>query len=164
MEYSRSILHIDDDPQITRIVAARLTRRGYEVKSINDPTQAMHELICDRWRVVLLDIDMPGMNGLHLLREIKAYDGSIQVIIVTGIVSLSTILQSLRWGAEACFFKPIVHLDPLLDAVDMAYRKIERWWNAIEDLSQRKRTETKPLGEKSLPLAIHQRLTEHVPN
>lgn len=144
---ARAVLHIDDDPQVTRMVAKRLSEHGYEVTSLNDPHKAMKELMQNQWRVVLLDIDMPGVNGLNLLREIKAYDGGIQVIMLTGVVTLSTLLQSFRWGAEACFFKPLGDIRPLLGSLDDTFRKINRWWAALEELSQRRRQEHQAMQE-----------------
>jgi DNA-binding NtrC family response regulator len=134
----KAILHIDDDPQVTRLVAARLRSHGYQVTSLNEPRTALRELMQNQWRVVLLDIDMPGISGLDLLREIKAYDGGIQVIMLTGVVSMNALLQSFRCGAEACLFKPFSDDRPLLDALEDVFRKIDRWWAALEELSQRR--------------------------
>ncbi len=142
MNNERRILHVDDDPQMTRMIAARLQPQGYEVVSLNDPTEAIQSLLHNQYRVVLLDIDMPGVNGLDLLREIKAYDGGIQVIMLTGIVTLTTVLQSLRLGAEACFFKPLTETEPLLDSLAACFRKIDHWWASLEELSQRRHTGT----------------------
>ena len=147
MSTERAVLHIDDDPQVTRLVSERLSAHGYEVTSLNDPNKALRELMQNQWRVVLLDIDMPGVNGLDLLREIKAYDGGIQVIMLTGMVTLSTLLQSFRWGAEACLFKPLGDLTPLLEAMEDTFRKINRWWVALEELSQRRREEQQSITE-----------------
>ncbi len=138
MDSERAVLHIDDDPQVTRLVAARLRRHGYEVTSLTDPRGALRELMQNQWRVVLLDIDMPGVNGLDLLREIKAYDGGVQVIMLTGVVSMNTLLQSFRLGAEACLFKPLTDDRPLLDALADTFRKIDRWWETLEELSRRR--------------------------
>jgi len=142
MRGDRSILHIDDDPQVTRIVAERLQLHGYQVTSLNDPYQAIATLSQMRFRVVLLDIDMPQLNGLDLLHEIKRYDGGIQVIMLTGMVTLTAVLESFRSGAEACFFKPLVSLDPLLEALGDTFRKIDRWWGTLADLSERRRDRT----------------------
>lgn len=138
MNPQKAILHIDDDPQVTRVVAARLHTHGYEVISLNDSRGALRELMQNQWRVVLLDIDMPGVNGLDLLREIKAYDGGIQVIMLTGVVSMNTLLQSFRFGAEACLFKPLADERPLLEVLKDTFRKIDRWWDTLEELSQRR--------------------------
>ncbi len=138
MNPQKAVLHIDDDPQVTRLVAARLKSHGYEVISLNDSRGALRELMQNQWRVVLLDIDMPGVNGLDLLREIKAYDGGVQVIMLTGVVSMNTLLQSFRFGAEACLFKPLADERPLLDTLEDTFRKIDRWWDTLEELSQRR--------------------------
>jgi DNA-binding NtrC family response regulator len=137
----RSILHVDDDPNITSLLARRLTSRGYTVDSLNDPRQCISRLIGNRHRVVLLDVDMPGQDGLSLLKEIKSHDGGIQVIMLTGLVTMSSALQSLRWGAEACFFKPLPDIDPLVMALEDAFRKLDRWWQTLDDLSHRRRHE-----------------------
>lgn len=139
MRYQQTILHVDDDPQITRIVAERLKNEGYEVTSINDPRRAMEEFLRSHQRLVLLDIDMPHVSGLDLLREIKASHGGTQVIMLTGLVTMQTVLQSFRWGAEFCVFKPIVHAGPLLEAIERTFWKIDQWWKALEHLSEEKR-------------------------
>jgi len=143
---TRSILHVDDDPQITRLIDEQLRARGYQVTSLNDPTEAMKELIAAQHRIILLDIDMPNLNGLELLRDIKAHDGGVQVVMLTGLVTLGTVLQSLRWGAEACFFKPMTNLDSLVEAIEDIFRKNERWWMALDDLAHRKRGECVPVS------------------
>lgn len=148
MNSERSVLHVDDDQQVTRVVAERLAVHGYQVTWLNDPARAVKELMQNQWRVVLLDIDMPGINGLDLLREIKAYDGGIQVIMLTGVVTLSSILQSFRWGAEACLFKPLETIEPLLEALEDTFRKIDRWSATLEELSRRRRAEHRATAEQ----------------
>ncbi len=140
----RKILHIDDDEQLTRLVDQRLTREGYTVKALHDPTLALEELAGNEHHAVLLDIDMPHINGLELLREIKRQDGGLQVIMLTSFVGVGTILQSMRWGAEACFFKPLTNFDPLLDAMEMIFRKRDRWWLSLAELAQHRRVESSP--------------------
>jgi CheY-like chemotaxis protein len=139
----RQIMHIDDDPQFTTLMAEMLKSRGFQVTSLHDPGAAIQQLPRFRERVVLLDIDMPKMNGLELLQEIKAFDGGIQVIMLTGLVTMTTVLQSLRMGAEACFFKPIDDIEPLVQSLSDCFRKIDRWWITLNELLLR-RKEVKP--------------------
>jgi len=146
----REILHIDDDPQMTRLVAERLQPYGYQVVSLNDPGEAINELIYKNRRVVLLDIDMPGMNGLEVLQEIKKYDGGVQVIMLTGLVTVSSVLESFRLGAEAIFFKPLEDFEELHQTLERTFQKIDHWWDALHDLSRRKR------GERVGPVEQHQ--------
>ena len=138
---NRTILHVDDDPGLLRIVAAQLEKKGYEVVSLAEPEKTLDVLHSSGATLVLLDIDMPGIDGLDLLKQVKQDDGGLQVIMLTGLVSMSTALRSLRWGAEACLFKPIEDWEPLLTAVEAAFDKIDRWWHCLEELRQRKTTE-----------------------
>ncbi len=129
----RKIIHVDDDPAILRIVASVLAKRGYNVISVSDPNQAIEKLKETSARLVILDIDMPDKSGLSLLEEIKAIDGSIQVIMLTGLVSMATILRVTQLGAEECQFKPIADFDELGNAADRAYEKMLRWWRTFRE-------------------------------
>lgn len=136
MSYKKALLHVDDDPQFTRLVACRLSKLGYEVASLNDPLQTVQVLNESHHRLVLLDIDMPKLSGLDLLKQIKTEIGGTQVIMLTSLVSLQTLLQSYRWGAEFCVFKPIENMQPLVDAIETVFRKIDHWWAALERLGK----------------------------
>lgn len=146
MHCNREILHVDDDPQITRLVAAQLAPYGYHVEPLGDSTRVIDELVHGKQRVVLLDIDMPDVNGLEVLHRIKEYDAGIQVIMLSGMVTLSDALQALRGGAEACFFKPVEEIEPLVEAIEGAFRKIDHWWEALRDLTRRKSERTQPVA------------------
>ena len=149
MSYKHTILHVDDDPQLLRVIGKRLENLGYDVTSISDPTQVMHEIVVSHQRLVLLDIEMPQANGMDILKEIKHNDGSTQVIILAGIVDMQTVLQSFRWGAEFCFFKPIVDLDPLAKAIEKTFWKIDQWWNTVEELTKQRRLVKMASGVKN---------------
>ena len=138
---TRQILHVDDDPLFTAMVAKRLEAYGYQTTPMHDPHRAIRELPRLQERVMLLDIDMPGVNGLELLKEVKALDHGILVVMLTGLTSMTTVLQSLRLGAEACFFKPVTDYDPLADALGDCFRKIDRWWAVLDDLAARRKAE-----------------------
>ena len=152
---SRTILHVDDDPDFTRLLSHVLERRGFEVVSLNDPRQVLGELIRHGYRVVILDIDMPGIDGIDLLRRIKEYDGGIQVIMVTGLVTMGTAMAAFRRGAEACFFKPIEDFAPLVQSLESTFHKIEHWWNALHMLTrQRRQAEITAPPAESTPVAV----------
>ncbi len=139
MTVPRRILHVDDDPAITTLVAEYLKDYGYESVAMHNPCEVIRQLPRFQERVVLLDIDMPRVSGLDLLREIKEFDGGIQVVMLTGLVTMTTVLQSLRLGAEACFFKPVTQIEPLVDALGDCFRKLDRWWAALDELSRRRK-------------------------
>jgi hypothetical protein len=62
--------------------------------------------------------------------------------MLTSLVTMTTVLQSLRWGAEACFFKPLLDVNPLVEALYDCFRKIDRWWITLEELSRQRKAET----------------------
>lgn len=139
--HQKQVLHVDDADDFLKITNHRLTKEGYQVTSMARPEHALKHLLNSNCRVCILDIDMPRVTGLQLLQEIKAYDGGIQVIMMTGLVSQMTVLESLRGGAEACFFKPMPDFTPLLDALDATFVKVERWWRCLHELKNRRDSE-----------------------
>ncbi len=142
IELDRRVLLVDDDPAILAILSKALSKRGYTPFSITDPDLVLPHLAQFSTRIVILDIDMPKQDGLSLLRGIKKFDGSIQVIMLTGLASMGTILRATKLGAEECFFKPIEHLDEVVDGVDRAYSKILRWWGVLREWRARREVNT----------------------
>jgi DNA-binding NtrC family response regulator len=145
---NREILHVDDDPQFTRLVRARLKSYGIQTCPLNDARECLDRVTYDSYRIVLLDIDMPYSDGLQLLSEIKQHDGGIQVLMLTGLVTMSSALQSFRLGAEACLFKPMEDFSPLVEAIHRATHKSEAWWTTLEHLAEKLQA-----GANPLPLA-----------
>jgi DNA-binding NtrC family response regulator len=144
----RTVLHVDDDRLIRELVAHRLTADGYKVISLDNPREAISTLLAHDCRVVILDVEMPELNGLELLSQIKAHDGGVQVIMLTGLVSMSSVLESLRRGAEACLFKPIENFDELQRALAATFVKLDAWWSTLADLSRRKQQENLPVRQR----------------
>jgi DNA-binding NtrC family response regulator len=115
------------------LVSRHLEKDGFKVISLSDPTRALAELNRCGARVVLLDIDMPQIDGLTLLREIKRRDAGILVTMCTGMVSISTVLMSTSLGAEGLIFKPIRDLQKVTDAMELSFTKISRWWDTLAE-------------------------------
>ncbi len=137
----RVILHVDDDRLMTEIMRERLEPYGYRVIPINDPSNIVEVLMRNNCRVVLLDVQMPQVNGLEVLSQIKQYDGGVLVIMLTGLVSMTSVLESMRRGAEACLFKPLNDVQPLVKSLEAAFQKIDYWWDTLQDLTRRRRDE-----------------------
>lgn len=140
MTPNRTILHVDDDPSMLRFVATKLANYDYDVVSLNEPALVSDKLLETGARVVLLDVNMGPESGLKLLQAIKNHDGGTQVIMLTGLVSMSTVLHTMRLGAEACIFKPITDVEQLLESIEAAFRKVDRWWQTLSELSDRQLT------------------------
>lgn len=158
MNMPRRILHVDDDPQITTLVAVRLEQRGYRSTALNDACQVIQQLRNFHERVLILDVDMPQIDGLDLLKQIKFFDGGIQVVMLTGLVTMTTVLESLRLGAEACLFKPITEIEPLVGAIESCFQKIERWMASLDELSRRRKGESGPVAPAAEVLVAQSRV------
>ena len=142
MSKEKTVLHVDDDQAILDLVSMSLRKRGYTVISVSDPLTAIPILYKSGARVAILDIEMPGMDGLTLLREIKQRDAGIKTIMLTGMVSMGTVLHATRLGAEECVFKPIKDLNSVGDAVDRCFSNIESWWEALREWMDLNNNET----------------------
>lgn len=135
----RAVLHVDDDPLFTQLVGQHLAQAGYESEAIHDPHAAMQTIIRGQYRTVILDVHMPGKSGLQLLQEIKQFDGGIQVVLLTGLVNETTVIEAVRLGAEGCFFKPLNEPQAFIDAIEDAFRRNDRWWNTLRELTCRRK-------------------------
>jgi DNA-binding NtrC family response regulator len=138
MHTDKLVLHVDDDPAILDLVRVGLENQGYKVISISDPTIALATLVKTCARVVILDIDMPLKDGLTLLREIKEHDAGIKTIMLTGMVSMTTVLHATRLGAEECVFKPVKQMSDVVHAVERCFANIESWWEALREWMERR--------------------------
>lgn len=132
------ILVVDDEPEITDSLVRILRLEGYEADGVTNPITALEMVKKDNYLVVISDIQMPEMRGTELLRAIKEYNGMIQVIIITGYITIDNILTCLRRGANDCFFKPLKDRDELLNAVKVAIGKLERWEQVISQMVKMK--------------------------
>jgi DNA-binding NtrC family response regulator len=128
------ILIVDDEKPITDTLTRYFTLEGYDVLATNNPFSALQIIHRENILVVISDIAMPGMSGVELLRRTKRYNGMIQVIMITGYVTLDNILSCLRLGADDCFIKPLADLTVLRGAVDEALRRLRKWHDLMLEI------------------------------
>jgi DNA-binding NtrC family response regulator len=102
---AKRLLVIDDDAKVTALFAD-FFRDQYDVETASDGTDGIAKVRRQRPDAVLLDINMPGLNGLEVLKDIKRHDDRIPVIMVTANDELSAAEQALRSGAFAYLPKP----------------------------------------------------------
>jgi DNA-binding NtrC family response regulator len=100
------LLIVDDEEEFTSTLAERLALRQYDTRVASDGEVALAKIQEERPDIVLLDLHIPGMNGLEILTRIKAMDASIQVIILTGSVGDIAEL-TMKAGAIDHMIKPV---------------------------------------------------------
>jgi CheY-like chemotaxis protein len=97
---TKRVLVADDDPATVELLREFLVAKGYEVLTAGDGVEALREVKEERPQVVLLDILMPKMGGLEVLRQVKGIDQTVGVIMVTAVTEEETARQAM---ARVCF-------------------------------------------------------------
>jgi signal transduction histidine kinase/FixJ family two-component response regulator len=100
------ILVVDDEDQVVQIFRDLLTQQGYEVVSCDNGDDAITTVTTGRFDLVLTDINLPGVDGLEVVRAAKAADKDTVVILITGYASTTTAIDALRQGAYDYITKP----------------------------------------------------------
>lgn len=100
------ILIVDDDPMIRHFVDLVLTQQGFKVVTAASSDTAMQLLGREGFALVLLDINMPGMTGLDVLRLMRGRPGRPKMLMITAHRDPSTIMKALEQGADGYLAKP----------------------------------------------------------
>lgn len=101
------ILLIDDETEFTSALAERLEIRGHEVKTADTGASGIEIIQNRNVDIVILDLMMPGMSGLDALRQIKAFNTKLPVILLTGHGSTKEGMEGMRIGATDYLMKPL---------------------------------------------------------
>ena len=119
-----NVLVVDDSPEIQRYVRTLLELDSYRVIVADNGYDALELLRhAPLPEVVLLDVQMPGMDGLEVLRRIRRFYPKVKVIMCSGLNDSEKICQALSLGAYAYLLKPIQHLY-LSAAVERCLKKV----------------------------------------
>jgi len=102
----RTIVVIDDEVEICDLLKDLLTAEGYKVSTATDSEQGLQMAMKQRPDLVLLDMNMPRMDGIEVLRQIKKADEAISVIIITGFININLARDAMRLGAFDYITKP----------------------------------------------------------
>lgn len=119
------VLLVDDEPEFLDILSARLQARGFDVDTAGSGSLAIDKVGDAAFDVVLLDLAMPGMDGLETLRGILALDPTNQVIILTGHATLEKGMEAINLGALDMLEKP-VPVTVLMDKIEEAAKRKQR--------------------------------------
>ncbi|RLD18036.1 MAG: response regulator [Caldiserica bacterium] len=102
----KSILVIDDESDVCEILEQFLVQEGYRVYLAFNGDEGIKKYIERRPDGVLLDIALPGKNGIEVLRELKKIDPDCNVIMITAYRDAEKVVEAFRLGAYDCIFKP----------------------------------------------------------
>lgn len=128
-----NILLVDDDAQFISVMRKRLTKRGMQVFSAYGGDEALQRLAMhDEIEVVILDVNMPGKNGMEMLRLIKQAYPLVEVLMLTGHATVDSAIDGMRLGAADYLMKPCA-IEVLVEKVREAVEKKRRHEEKIVD-------------------------------
>ena len=111
----KGLLHIiDDEPVIHDVLGQLLTSEGYEIEASTSGEEALAKLADRVFDLTLLDLLMPGMDGIEVLRRLKRIDPEAMVIIITAYASVESAIAAMKLGAFDYIQKPFKHDDLLM--------------------------------------------------
>ncbi|MFT5700701.1 MAG: DNA-binding NtrC family response regulator [Desulforhopalus sp.] len=116
------VLVVDDEDEFREMTSKILTKRGLKVLGAESGEKALELLEHKRIDVVLLDVKMPGMDGIETLRHIRSLKPLVEVVLLTGHASVESGIEGMKLGAFDYLMKPI-EIDPLLEKLEEAYEK-----------------------------------------
>jgi DNA-binding NtrC family response regulator len=117
-------LLVDDETIFTKNMSKLLHNRGYQVVAVNSGDSAIRELEQNRFDVIVLDLKMPGMDGISTLKEIMKLGLFTETLILTGHGSIDSALEAMKLGAYDYLTKPC-EIDELVAKIEAARAKKE---------------------------------------
>lgn len=120
------ILVVDDEEMVRDSLEQILRLEGYEVRAAASGDAAIAAVESGDFDLVLLDLKMPGMDGLEVLRTVSRIAPDIKVILLTGHGSLESAIEALRYGAHDYLLKPATSRDILTSVAQALARRAEQ--------------------------------------
>ncbi len=142
-----SILFADDEPSLQELMRLELPQMGHRVTVCPDGFTAVAALEKDSFDCLLVDLDMPGMNGIQVIKRAHTLSPSTEAIVLTGKQSLETAVEALRFGVVDYLSKPcrLSELEQLLNRVS-ARREMKREYVALQRQSKNGRAAPSLIG------------------
>lgn len=123
MEFSMDqirLLLVDDEEDFLDLFVKRFSKKGFSVHGVNRGLEALKYLEGNKVDVIILDVKMPGMDGIETLKEIKKRYSVVEVIMLTGHGSIESGIQGMSYGAYDYVMKPF-DTDDLIKKINEAY-------------------------------------------
>ncbi len=123
------ILVADDEPRIVEVCVQMLSELGYQVRGVNSGQEAIASLEAEPFDLLVVDIRMPDVDGLMVLRRALEVDPNITTVFITGYATMGRVIEALNSGARGLLLKPF-GIDQLHEAIEaaLAQRQKEQEW------------------------------------
>jgi DNA-binding response OmpR family regulator len=121
---SARVLVVEDDPQLAEIVAGYLSRAGFEVRVATDGLKALAAARTQRMDLIVLDLMLPGISGLEVLRRLRAEGSQVAVVVLSALGEYEDRVVGLERGADDYIVKPFSPRELVL-RVEGLLRRVE---------------------------------------
>jgi DNA-binding response OmpR family regulator len=116
--FSKTVLLVDDDPDVTTVFSLGLQDEGFDVYTYNDPLEALSQFRPNFYDLLLMDINMPQMDGIELSRRILELDTNVKICFITGGEANIEVLRELYpTRSIGCYIKKPVTIEELVKRV-----------------------------------------------
>lgn len=116
---SEKVLLIDDEVEFLENLSERMSLRGMNVSTASSGTDAVDALESEGYDAIVLDLQMPGMDGIEVLKHIRENSPNMQVILLTGHATLEKGIEAIKLGAMDFMEKP-ADIDVLTEKIKKA--------------------------------------------
>ena len=134
MSNKTAILVVEDDRQIRKLMSTTLSSNGYNIECVNDGGQALIALSTNRFDIVLLDLGLPDMDGVTVIRKIREWS-NIPIIVVSARSEDSDKISALDNGADDYLTKPF-SIEELMARIRVAQRRLTNISEGSESVFQ----------------------------
>jgi DNA-binding NtrC family response regulator len=122
MQKKTRVLIVDDEVDFSEVLAERLVGRNIEAVTADGCLMALEKLKAGEIDVIIMDISMPGIDGIECLARVKGQWPATEIIILTGHASVATGIEGMKGGAFDYCLKPI-DFEELLEKIELACEK-----------------------------------------
>ncbi|HJT20914.1 MAG TPA: ATP-binding protein [Nitrospira sp.] len=122
------ILIVDDDPDIRQLLEDRLTAKGFRIQSENDGLRALDAARAESFSGMILDIGIPSLDGMELLKRIREKDHRTPIVMVTASGARDAAVRAIGMGAQAYLLKPF-------DAAELE-QVVDTWFGAVHAVGE----------------------------
>ncbi len=143
----RKILVVEDDPGLLALIVKTLIRSGFDAQGASDGKKALEAIKEDPQRVILIDHQLPDMNGMELVRKLKVEGNEVNFISMTGQGDEKLAVEMMKLGASDYLVKEIGFISLLPGILERVFRNIET------EVLLRKEQESRAILEKEIEIA-----------
>jgi DNA-binding response OmpR family regulator len=116
--FSNTVLIIDDDPDVTTVFGLGLGDEGFEVYTYNDPLEALSQFRPNFYDLLLIDINMPEMNGIDLSIQLLQLDTNVKICFITaGDANIEVLRELYPTRSIGCYIKKPVTIEALVSRI-----------------------------------------------